>query len=311
MASGFLGQRVAGAAPVYNVARQDAKMRNAQGNCTDGQYVYQCLVKEVGGAAEEVEIQKIRLRDWKRVLTVATQRNPAFEGYGLYHGADLCYNPQLGQIVAIAFSNYERPQHSLIYLDPETLLPVGKRKVSGVAQFFTIDYEPVSQRYVATRTGAGGVRNFVVFDSQFNKLAEFPIAPAKKTTATVCDETYIYCLENDPAYGSFARSQLHVFGWDGAYVKSVKIASPGEIEDLFIKNGYFYIAYNTLEIVNGRVKNGGRADPMTLRKVTPSISAMLSNPPAFFRSGRLAEWYMERMVSYTSRAEATFVKWFG
>jgi len=286
---------------VYTFTPQDQTYTQSnQGNCTDGTYLYQVLLKTVN-KVEYVELQKIRIWDWKLMKTVHTRKTSAYNDYEIHHGGDLCYNADTKEIVAITYSNFATAAHQLVFIDPGTLLPKRKLTVKGVTKFYAIDYEPVTKGYVATGTGKSGDREFAVYDSAFKLLAQFPIKPADKTCALSCDENYIYCLENDPRYGRFARSRLHIFDWLGGLVRTVIIPVRGEIEDIYLRRDHFYIAFTLLEKDYMAEKKH-----MYIRKVGPSRSALLKAPPLIpFKNERLAK----RMIDWLYNTSITVEDW--
>jgi len=299
IASGFAGQTVAAAVKVHTFTPQDATyVQSNQGNCTDGTYLYQVLLKTVG-QVEYVELQKICLSDWKIVKTVHTRKTSAYDGYEIHHGGDLCWNPHTGEIAAITYSNFVNAPHTLVFIDPETLLPVRKQTIPGVVKFYAIDYEPKSRRYVATLTAADGKRNMAVYDSGFKKLGQYPITPAGTTSALAADENHIYLLENDPSYARFARCRLHVFTWDGKLVKTIIIPSRGEIQDIYLLDGDFYIAFTLLEQEYQQAK-----EHMYLRRLVPGKAALLRSPPLFpFKNTAMAKTMIDWIYDISIQAE--------
>ena len=197
-----------------------------QGGCTDGEYFYIVLENQSVSPSTNI-IRKIDVSTRKIVLDS--------EPISIDHGNDLCYNANLGQIVAV----HNAPNRDRIsFIDPETLKVVETKTI--MYQIFSMSYNPETDRYVL---GLSGGQNFVITDSDFNyvgKRMHVGLNNGYTTQGIDSDDKYIYFL-------LYKVNCIVVFDWSGKYIKTILLTGyDQEPESIFHIGPKVYVAYYTI-----------------------------------------------------------------
>ena len=176
-----------------------------QGGCSDGTYIYRCMVKE---DEENTIIQKLDMTG--KVLLEKTN-------YPYGHANDMTYCSKDG-LLYIAHSS----STSIVYkVDPTTLDYVGQVNVG--ASIWGIDYNATDDVFVLGNVGASYLSVYtydfdfmyrIKMQNAYSGLVRQGITSTENYIFVNLDNTYGAVIENN--YGS----RIMVYTWNGMFVKS-------------------------------------------------------------------------------------------
>lgn len=212
--------------------------RIMQGGCTDGKYLYLCMVNS--GDTQKAYVHKYDAKTYE--LVKVSKEIPTD------HSNDATYNPNTNEII-ICHNAPNRQKITVI--DADTL--EFKKTISISFKIFSIAYQPERDVYVI---GISGGQDFTVLDSSL-KVAKDYVKSGDRFTANStgyttqgveCDEDYIYFVQ-------YNTNVIMVYDWSGNYINRFDLDIPAntEPENISIVGDKFYIACNNPSWTGGLV----------------------------------------------------------
>lgn len=212
-----------------------------QGGCSDGTFIYRCLVKSDD---EATKIQKIDLEG-----NIVTEKVSTSFG----HANDMTYCSK-DNLLYIAHSS----STSVVYkVNPETLELVDTINVGPA--IWGIDYNATDDLFILGNVGSAYLSVYT-YDFKFMYRIKMQNAfTAGVRQGISCNENYIF-IAIDNAYGTVLEnekgSRLYVYTWNGMFIKSIFL-NIAEIEFAALLNNELvigtYEGRNTENIKSGRL----------------------------------------------------------
>lgn len=221
---------------LYDIPATD-KNKIMQGGCTDGTYMYYCMVNS--GSPQLAYVYKYSIAENKLVGKSALLETD--------HSNDMTYNSKTNELIVL----HNSPRNAMLtILDPDTLKVKSTRMVSF--NMFCIDYQPERDVYVI---GISGGQNFSVLDANFQVDRDYiPLGSTRfeaqstgyTTQGVACDEDYIYFVQ-------YKKNVIMVYDWSGKFVNQIPLSIPSntEPENISIVGDTFYIACNNSSWTGG------------------------------------------------------------
>lgn len=186
----------------------DGSSYSTQGGCTDGTYIYFYI--KASDESNAGTFVKMKRSDYSVVST---------KSLGLYHGNDMCYNPDTGLIYVSTM--YRSGDSSRIdVIDPVTLTRVSQKYVPFYIS--AIAYEPMRKAFV----GASGSLTKQIF--KLNESNEFePVrmltvsnspsySAGRSSQGITCDSAFIY-----HSWSSAPNMYIEIFDYLGNYIRTI------------------------------------------------------------------------------------------
>ena len=197
-----------------------------QGSATDGTYGYYFVLDQTG----ETELCTIHQID---LSTYAVQRS--VRDLPLEHANGATWNPHTNQLIV---ANCKPTRNRLTMVDCETLGIVGTHDLP--IDVLSVAYCAERDQYVVGHYDNLG---FSVLDGSFNVIASYHYPEGvKHNQDAACDADYIYLLQWKTEYIT-NLNYVHVYTWNGDFVKTIDVKSTREIESMFMVDGKIYLGF--------------------------------------------------------------------
>ncbi len=220
---------------VYTLSK-DGSYNNAQGICSDGEYVY--FVMRPGSTETKAKLYKVRMSDWTRV-----DKSTDEEVFNSGHCNDMCYDYVNQQIICLGWNKNSSSSTIKTYttLDPNTLAVI-KRGNPLPNKAVEIDYNKETGKF-ALACGSGV---WIANADLDTILSSHGVSGTDNWTeqGMGTDAQYMYSPRNKKGGGTHIL--LVVSEWETAkWVKNLEVKMSVEPESMIEVNGNYYInCYN-------------------------------------------------------------------
>ncbi|MGM9682658.1 MAG: hypothetical protein ACI3XQ_03580 [Eubacteriales bacterium] len=217
-------------------------LRWVQGGCTDGKYLYQCMItpetSEFPEDSRRVVILKFDIETGQKVAQSAP-----FEKFG--HANDMTYNPNIGKIVVVGKDGYR----TVSIIDPESLEAEEEYALPKVG--YNIAYSTATGQYII-----GTSENLYFYSTTFSleKTVSIKQTDGYAGQGMACDSMYIYRLEYKQNFYGSGTGDFHVSNllvicdYSGKTVATVELGGSDridcEIENISLCGEYIYVGAN-------------------------------------------------------------------
>ncbi len=220
---------------VYTLPK-DGSYNNAQGICSDGEYVY--FVMRPGSTETKAKLYKVRISDWTLVDKSTDQ-----EVFNSGHCNDMCYDYVNRQIICLGWNKNNNSSTTIktyTTLDPSTLKVI-KRENPLPNKAVEIDYNKETGKFAL----ACGTGVWIVDGEMKNILSSHGLKETDGWTeqGMGTDAQFMYSPRNKTNGSSIL---LVASEWEtGKWVKNIKVKMSVEPESMIEVNGNYYInCYN-------------------------------------------------------------------
>jgi sugar lactone lactonase YvrE len=212
--------------PVFTGA-DSIRYTNAQGSCTDGNYLY-IVLNNNNSSAFRSALHKIDLRTGETVQI--------YENLETGQTNDMTYNPNTREIL-ISTDNPDKT--TVMILDAETMTLKETKHLPF--KIYAITYDPAKDCYWV---GTSGNYNFACLDLNLKQIGS--TYPGYSTGATkqalACDGSYLYFVHS-------AANTLVAYSTDGTIAAVVPLPErSGAAQSIAIADGVFYIGYHVANV---------------------------------------------------------------
>ncbi len=219
---------------VKNVNAIDGK-KGMQGGCTDGTYLYVCMVNS--GDSQSAYVHKIEIATMKTVKVSGELKTD--------HSNDATYVPSTNEI----YICHNAPNRTKVtVIDADTL--EFKKTLTIPFNIFSIAYQAERDVFVLGLSGGQDFtvvdRNFVVDKNYLPSVNRFTANNTGYTTQGVeCDKDYIYFVQ-------YKQNVIMIYDWEGKFINKVSLDLVGvEPENLSIVGDKIYISCNNSNFTGG------------------------------------------------------------
>lgn len=218
------------------------KFDTMQGGCSDGIYMYLCLLNKV---KKRCKIAKVSIKT-KRVVKISKPMK-------LNHGNGLAYNPNTKKIVVvhaagnrkaiseISKSSLKKTATHYVYA-PATLAGATPAQLRAYQGFGSIAYSPENDVYVCLLSGT---HNIVLLNSNFQMIKYITLSKKNGQVYQSVEVAGDSILIGE-SYGSTKSKRYNIlttYNWDGQYVTTTRLQKSYELENVFVAKSKVYVGF--------------------------------------------------------------------